>query len=311
MERPEASKNIYIIGAGAVGKVLAVMLSTQNRKAILVRGSIDNQKAYLENIRVIVNDRKVVEAEIEVTTLSNLQKIDGTIIIAAKAFANKSLAKKLRNKTGNSPLVIMQNGLGVENAFADLNYPNIYRCVLFVSSQNIKSNEISYKPIAASPIGYISGNNSGLEEIIQQLNSPDFEFRPEDNIKQAVWEKAIVNCVFNSICPLLNADNGIFYQEDKVLHVAKQIIEECVALANELGIELNEKTIEERVLLISKSSAGQLISTLQDIRNRRKTEIDSLNLEIARIARDLGKEDLVSRTKLLGELIQIKSEILN
>ena len=60
---------------------------------------------------------------------------------------------------------------------------------------------------------------------------------------------------------------------------------------------------------ISRLSDGQEISTLQDIRNKRRTEIDTLNPEIVRIAGYLGKENMVTETKLLGDLIPIKSEV--
>jgi len=90
----------------------------------------------------------------------------------------------------------------------------------------------------------------------------------------------------------------------------EEIIKECVNLAKEVQIELDMKNIEEKLLKISKSSDGKLISTLQDINNKRRTEIEFLNLEIARIAEEIGKSGLTKETKLLGELIKIKSEML-
>lgn len=63
------------------------------------------------------------------------------------------------------------------------------------------------------------------------------------------------------------------------------------------------------MLAISRSSDGQLISTLQDINNKRPTEIDMLNLEIVGIAEKLSAENLVTETRLLGELTAIKSRL--
>ncbi len=59
--------------------------------------------------------------------------------------------------------------------------------------------------------------------------------------------------------------------------------------------------------MISKLSDGQFISTLQDIRNHRKTEIDTLNFEIVRLVTELNCENLCTETKLLGELTKAKS----
>lgn len=52
---------------------------------------------------------------------------------------------------------------------------------------------------------------------------------------------------------------------------------------------------------------GQLISTLQDINSGRRTEIESLNLEIAAVAARLNPAIETEKTKLLGDLILIKS----
>jgi 2-dehydropantoate 2-reductase len=61
--------------------------------------------------------------------------------------------------------------------------------------------------------------------------------------------------------------------------------------------------------MISKNPDGQLISTLQDLKNGNETEIDFLNLEIARIAEEMTPKIAVGRTKILGELISIKSRL--
>jgi 2-dehydropantoate 2-reductase len=145
--------------------------------------------------------------------------------------------------------------------------------------------------------------------VTEKLSNPYLIFQPEENIQPVIWTKAITNCVFNSICPLLEIDNGIFWRHEKALNLAKRIIDECVIVAASEGILLNADRVVEKLLLISKSSDGQLISTYQDIIHRRKTEIESLNVAIARIADKLEVKGLAKETGLLGELIQIKAEI--
>jgi 2-dehydropantoate 2-reductase len=61
--------------------------------------------------------------------------------------------------------------------------------------------------------------------------------------------------------------------------------------------------------MISRSSEGQLISTYQDILSKRKTEIDSLNFAVSEMAEELQIGNRVEKTKLLGEMIRLKSEL--
>jgi len=296
---------VYIIGAGAIGKVLAVCLSTDGKKVVLLRGSVDNEESHRENIRVLLSSQEIIEAEITIDTLSNYRSLEGLVVLCNKSYGNAALADALKDKTGYTPVVIMQNGLGVEQAFMD--FPSVYRCVLFATSQPVSDTKLNFKPVAVSPIGRINGGDeTSLGQISTLLNTPYFGFRSEPEIQPIIWKKAIVNSVFNSVCPLLDTDNGIFHRNPQALQIAESLIAECLLVAEEQSIHLNHAEVMDSLLMISRASDGQFISTLQDIRNHRPTEISTLNLAIAGMA---GTEQAIIRTRLLGQLTLLKSQL--
>ena len=300
---------IYIIGAGAIGKVLAVSLQLAQRDVVLLRGSLAEGAAYTEKIQVLQADGTLREATVPISTINNFGRLEGIVVLTNKSYGNAELARRLQGKTGKSPLVLLQNGLGVEQPFIDNGFPEIYRCVLFVTSQAVAGDPVRYKPVAVSPVGVVTGGEEMLYRTVAQLDSPGFRFGVETDITTIVWKKAIINCVFNSICPLIEADNGIFHRNADALAMAGRVVAECLTIAAAKAITLHQAEVMESLLHISRSSDGQLISTFQDIRHKRETEIDTLNLEIARIAQTLGKADLVKETRLLGELTKLKSEL--
>ena len=300
---------IYIIGAGAIGKALAINLKLENKKVILVRASRDDIPESLIEINCLIKGEKIPGVQVKEVSLNKLKHLEGIVIITAKAYGNSAIASKLTGKTGSSPLVILQNGIGVEKSYIEAGFEEVYRCVLFATSQSQGNNEISYKPVAPSPVGDIKSNVTFLHDIVKAISTKGFVFIDVGNIEEIAWQKTIINCVFNSICPLINVDNGIFQRDAEVMQLAKEIINECLYIAKASGVDLVAEEIEERLLFISKSSDGQLISTLQDINHNRPTEIDSLNLEIASIAEKLGLAHYTTRTKMLGELIKLKSKI--
>ncbi len=302
-------QSIFIVGNGAIGKALAVFLKLQGKKVVLLRGSVDDGSSYTEKISVVLADQSVLEAEVEISTLSRFITLDGIVVLTNKSFGNPDLAKALKPKISASPLVILQNGLGVEQVFTDQHFPAVYRCVLFVTSQVGADSQVSFKPVAECPIGSISGDAAFLNNIVNELTTPHFRFRVEENIQQIIWKKAINNSVFNSVCPLLNIDNGIFHRNEQALEMAREVIAECVQIADEAGVHLEPDDVIANLLAISKASDGQLISTLQDINRKRPTEIDTLNFAIVRIAEKFGKAHLVERTKLLGEMVRLKSDL--
>ncbi|MEH6680334.1 MAG: 2-dehydropantoate 2-reductase [Sediminicola sp.] len=301
--------HIYIIGAGAIGKALAVFLGRAGKNVTLIRGSIHEGPRKYEDISIKMPDGTAQRSRMEITTLDNLSMINGIIVLANKSFGNGQLAVSLKAKTGNSPIVLLQNGLGIEEPFMRLEYPEIYRSVLFVTGQAIDPCTVRFKPVDICPVGIERGNQRNLDTIVDQLNTTDFKFKSELHIQQVIWKKTIINCVFNSVCPLLEVDNGIFQRNAEALKIARNVISECIAIASAKGIELDADEVESSLMQISRLSAGQEISTLQDIRNKKRTEIGTLNLEIARIAETLNKMDLVPQTSLLGKLTKLKADI--
>ncbi|MCK7554018.1 2-dehydropantoate 2-reductase [Chitinophaga sedimenti] len=296
--------HIYIIGAGAIGKALAVVLHTEGRSVTLIRGSVDNGVAEQMSIRVLLPDESIIEAPVEMQTLSAFSTLDGIVVLTNKSFGNARLSHSLRAKCGSSPIVLLQNGLGVEQPFIDQEFNAIYRCVLFVTSQSENTHTVRFRPVADCPVGTITGLPQERDRIVAALTTPHFRFVTEQNIQPIIWKKAIINSVFNSVCPLLETDNGIFHRNEAALDIARTVIAECLSVAALQGIELDAHSVEQSLLQISRLSDGQLISTLQDIRAHRETEIDTLNLAIARMA-----THPVVVTNLLGALTKLKSTL--
>jgi 2-dehydropantoate 2-reductase len=298
---------VIILGMGAVGSALAVHLSAQGREVLAVRTSGDPLPR--RRVRVTVQDleRRETGADLDTVGLDGLRGQRGILVIAAKAYANPGIAARLPKPGPDSPVVVLQNGLGVEDPFLSAGTAEVYRCVLFVTSQRLAENRFAFRSIAPSPIGIVRGSPETLAKIVQSLSTPAFPFVAEERLQERVWQKAIINSVFNSLCPLLEVDNGVFVREQGALQLAAEIVEECLGVTARLGLKLDRGQVLQQILNISRSSSGQPISTLQDIRAGRQTEIESLNLAIARIAGGLTPPLPVERTRLLGELVRLKA----
>lgn len=302
----DPTKTIYILGSGAVGLPLAAYLADAGKTVIAVRTSRNDVPKGTVTVTVH-NGADRISIPVETVSLSRLNILDGAIVIAAKSYANKAIVQELKDRAATGPIVIMQNGLGVEKPFLDAHFSPIYRCVLYVTSQTVSEYEFTFRTIASSPIGIINGNESGLEKCVEDLTTDAFPFHAEANIQKEIWKKAIVNSVFNSICPLLEVDNGVFARDEEIANLAREVIVECVTLTDRLRVGFTESELMEQIMRISRGSEGQLISTLQDMRSGRQTEIEFLNLEIARVAASLQPSLPLPRIELLGKMIVAKS----
>lgn len=297
---------IYILGSGAIGLPLAASLATAGRTVVAVRTSRSDVPHSTITV-TLRNGMQRISTPVETISLARLTQLDGIMVIAAKAYANEALARELADKAAEGPVILLQNGIGVEQPFLEAQFPSVYRCVLYITSQATAAYDFAVRPITASPVGIVSGTEAELQQCVAALDTAGFPFRAEANIQREIWKKAIINAVFNSLCPLLEVDNGIFVRDAAALDLARAVIRESVALTDRLNLGLSESELVDQLLLISQRSDGQLISTLQDLRSGRPTEIAFLNVAIARVAMSLEPSLELPRVALLGHLVMAKA----
>lgn len=101
----------------------------------------------------------------------------------------------------------------------------------------------------------------------------------------------------------------MFNREEEVARIAKTVLTEASDVARRIGIDLATEELMDQLMLISRRSDGQLISTLQDLNSGKETEIDYLNLAISRVGAALDPPIDPKATRILGELVLAKSRI--
>lgn len=305
-----SNERIYILGGGAVGMSLAVFLSERGTDVTVVRTSTGEVDAQRVDTTISRADGSTLTGPIETVSLAKLSSLDGTIVVTAKSYANDAIADALAGLNVSSPIVVLQNGAGVEDPYLRLAGARIYRCCLYCISQKEEGKDNAYKfiRVVPSPIGAVRGDPQELEALVRQLHTDEFPFSAHADIRREVWKKTTVNSVFNSICPLLEADNGIFARDENAVRVARVIIDECLAVGRAQGIDnIGADEVLGQILTLSRNGGGKWISTLQDINAGRLTEIDQMNLAIARIGETLIPPVHANVTRTLGEMIRIKS----
>lgn len=299
---------INILGAGAIGMALAVHLTRAGRAVVALRTSADHVAAQAVEITLTGSDAAETRALVEMVSLAQVDRLDGVAVVTAKSYANRAIAERLAALRFAGPVVILQNGVGVEGPFLALEAARVYRCVLYSTGQKAGEHRYLFAPVRPSPVGVVRGTEEELAALLAALHTDAFPFVAQDDIQGEVWKKASINCVFNSVCPLMDVDNGIFTRDDRANALARAIVAECAAVMRRVGLDGDEGAIMAQLEAISRRTDGQLISTLQDINAGRETEIDALNLEIARVAEGLTPPVAVPLTKWLGELVRLKAE---
>ena len=118
------------------------------------------------------------------------------------------------------------------------------------------------------------------------------------NVEGALWAKLIVNCAYNALSAIPHLPYGRLTEVEGVGEVMKDVVAECLAVAERLNVEV-PGDLSSTVLNLAASMPNQYSSTAQDLSRGKTSEIDHLNGYVVRSAAGLGIETPVNRLLLV------------
>ena len=284
---------ITVIGAGAIGIVLAASLDTKNEVSVLVKPENYNRLAK-KGLWIIEGDEK---RKIKAKIVTNV--IDSEIvIIAVKGYDLQTTKKLLDRFTGM--VIICQNGLKM----LDFNLSNKNEIYSIVTSIGAISSELGvseFKGTGKTIVGGLFNVKKESNKISDLFSSYYFDVKHSKDIKKHIWLKAAINSAINPIASYHNLKNGELKREEYWSQL-KKLLAESVSIANSNGINFNNNPLDLAEEIIKKT-ADNFCSMLQDIKKGRKTEINEIN----GILYEMGKKQNINAKLNLQYLKKIKT----
>lgn len=133
--------------------------------------------------------------------------------------------------------------------------------------------------------------NDFMKEFATMMQSRGLEFYAENkaDVDSAVWFKMALNCSGNPVCAVTRVALGPYTNCDATAPIEIGLFMECAAVAKVLGVNIdNWHWNTGRKLPKESKMYWHLPSTAQDVKAKRKTEIDYLNGAIARMGDKYG-----------------------
>ena len=285
-------KNIVIIGAGAVGIGIGAGLASQQAEVdFIARGEVKNA------IKSSGIKRSGIFGDIEIAAgkvgayddYSVLPKdIYDYVIIATKSTANAEVAESLYDNMGcmksECKIVFVQNGMGYEAPFLEyFDTEKIYhgRVITGFKKNGLNESEITVHqdPIA---IGSIYGCDiECVKPLADMIKASGLPAMAKEHIGQDLWAKFIYNTTLNPIGAILKMTYGELAESEYAHAIMDILIEETFNLIQATGSTTYwadaDAYREAFYGAIVPATANHKSSTLQDIENHRKTEIDFHN----------------------------------
>lgn len=126
------------------------------------------------------------------------------------------------------------------------------------------------------------------------------------NINRVIWEKLLVNIGINGLTAIHDCNNGSLLENEELKTRMTRAVEEAkqVAAANEIVFETDPLLL---VLEVCKKTSSNISSMLQDVRSKRKTEIEAINGQIILLA-EKAEIDCPENMRIVGQINLIESK---
>ncbi len=318
---------IAILGAGAIGAYVGAALDRGGADVTLIaRG--EHLRALQANGVEVRSPRGDFHAHPAATDDFDALGGADAIFIGLKAGSLPGLAPRIASALRPGTAVIAaQNGLPwwyfqshpgpLEDTILEAVDPGgaiaaaippeaVIGCVIYCSTEIVAPGVIRHIEGTRFAIGEPNGEVSErCRELSKAFVAGGLKCPVERRIREQIWLKLIGNVAFNPVSALTGGTLGELGTEPELVVVLRAILEECMAVAAELGIELPVSL--ERRLEAGFEVGDHKTSMLQDLEAGKPLELDCMTGAVIELAGRLGLDTPHTQTvhavaKLLDRL---------
>jgi 2-dehydropantoate 2-reductase len=289
---------IAVIGAGAIGGMLAVRLALSEQTVTVVE-----QGAHLDAIRA--NGLKLLhhdgseELARDVRAVASCEEAgeQDLVFLALKAYVLEAVAPQMRPLFGDETAVVpLQNGLpwwyfqnfsgphaGYRLQTADPNGTiersieprRLIGCVVYPAGEIAAPGVIRHLEGDRFPVGELDGSESArVKNVSATLVAAGLKAPVLADIRSEIWLKLWGNMSFNPISALTHATMVDICEEPATRELAADMMREAQAIAEKLGVTFRVP-LEKRIEGAAKVGKHKT-STLQDVEAGREVEVNAL-----------------------------------
>jgi 2-dehydropantoate 2-reductase len=293
-------RRVCVVGAGVIGSLYAGHLAQVAEVSMLTRRHEQAAALVERGLRISgKSDRKVAVAA--TADPAELAEFD-LGILATKATDLEDAAARLSDRSPQATLMTIQNGLGAEEIVRRHGGWPLISAVTFMSGVRHSDTHVEYELDTETWLGPYAGTTTSYEAVQSVealLQRSGLRARAFPDLRPAQWSKLIFNATVNTVAALTDLPHVSQFaarDEDTDLgHLVHELMEEGKRVAGAADVELHEDPWEMNVLAVrrgeTEAASGRYAhvpSMLDDVRARRRTEVDFITGALVREARRLG-----------------------
>lgn len=291
---------IAIVGSGAMGCLIAGFLKLKTKEEVWL---VDKNPERAKKIR----DDGI---KIEGISGSHLAKINATadprevglcdlVIICVKSYSTEEACRNIKDSVSDDTYILtLQNGIGNVQILND--HFSAEKVIAGITNHGATLLGVGHVRHAGKGDTIIGKSGakalSPIREIANILTKAGFETKVSKDIDSVIWSKLIINVGINALTAITHLNNGRLIEYDETHQLMRGAVQEAVRIVKRKRIKLAYDDPIQKVESVSKATAANVSSMLQDVLNRKRTEIDFINGAIVRQAKAFGIPTPVNET---------------
>ena len=292
---------VAVMGAGAVGSYFGAMLARAGCDVTLVARPAHVAAMRRDGLRLEsahFTGAVPVRADTDAAAIAGA----GLVLVCVKSTDTETAAAAMAPHLGPATLVLsLQNGVDNAARLAAALQRDVIPAVVYVATEMAGPGVVRHHGRGELVIGALEAADQArllprLQSVVEVFAAAGVPVRIAQTVAAELWSKLIVNCAYNAISALAQAEYGRLATDPAIVAVMHDVVDEALAVAAALGISLPREATHDAVRRIAMTMAEQRSSTAQDVAARKPTEIEHLNGTVVRRGAELGIATPVNRT---------------
>ena len=281
---------ITIVGPGAMGLLFGAFLGKSKEDVSIL--DYDSKRAeHIKKQGIKVEGMTNFQTRLNVTSRAKEIGPSDLVVVCVKSYDTEEAIRKAKDLIGDSTQILtLQNGVGNVQVLDEV--VGQERVIGGVTSQGatmLKWGHVRHAGRGDTIIGKKDKKVLGpIRDVSRIFNKVGFNTKVSKDINSLIWSKLIINVGINALTAITGLNNGRLLDYDGTKSIMKQAVSEAVKVAKRKKVKLIYDDPLQKVESVAKATAKNVSSMLQDVINKKKTEIDYINGAIVRQAKHLN-----------------------
>lgn len=279
-------------GAGASGSVLGALLAKAGVDVTLVDVAQAAVAAIQrDGLRVDWKAGGSEAVPVAATTRAGAVGVVDALVVLVKCYDTQAAVVEAAPMIGPDTAVLtLQNGWGNADVIGRIVGPErVLAGITYDSATLLAPGHVRQTGVGRSFLGELDGTLSPRALQLEHVfRSAGMDAVASGRIVAEIWAKLALNCCTLSTAAILRFYTHQLTQHDGVRDLMAALLQEAIAVARGQGVALSYDERWAAIDALAGRAVGGKPSMLQDVENRRPTEIDVVNGAVVEAGRRLG-----------------------